>query len=940
MKVRRWALLRFAAVLIAAFMAPRIVMAEPPPAYDAEIAASLPSKLRQGESVNVPVRLTNRGSRTWTPDAFHLAYHWREANGKVAVWDGIRTRLPQPVPQGTTVRLSATLTAPRESGAVTLQWDVVHESVTWISAVDPTPPPLMPITVRSSTPDHAFSILRSDQVRLIRAGESQQVRMHLRNDGSQSWPHGEPISVAYHWIDDDPAKSIFEGQRTPLARAVAKGEQIEVTARVDAPTSPGIYRLQWDLVDEGRFWFEERDSTPEPAKLVLVYPEQPPAATTFVFSLLCLAITAWALFHRSPSRWIVAMAAVADLVTMAFALTLKQGAVLETAGLRYEEGALLAVVAGVGAITIVIAFAPPRFRPWIATGVNAALTLLILTDMLHLRFFGDVTSVVRLRSAGQLRELGPSIRELLVWRDAWLFADLLPSLAVAIFLRSFPADTLRKSSRAIALVLAPLLLPGILIVSRIATSEDGRLVQVFKNLFVVQDLGVFNYHAYDAFAQLRVTSFGRELEPRRVEEIENWMVETAPTRAGAGPSFGAAKGRNLVMIQVESLQNFVLDLRVDGQEVTPNLNRWKRSKAMWFSGCTDQTSQGRTSDGELTSQVSLHPIRRGSAAFRFSSNQYDSLARNLSERGYTTLSAVPFDSAFWNRAVTHPQYGYRINLFGDAFAPGTVVGWGLNDRDFLRQMLPRLSTMRKPFAALLITLSNHYPFDGFPAELRELRLGKYESTALGNYLHTVHLFDSAFGDFMTGLSEQGLLDDTVVAVWGDHTAGLPLDGSLAELTRQGQSEMDWYALDEVPLMVRVPGDSVRGEKGGPCGLTDVTPTLLALLGIDPAEHAFIGRNLLGAPGDGPVVRAYGAFLYGNLLYSPNGKAFESGRCYDYRAHQQLPVERCRQGYIEARRQQEISHDIIRYDLQRRLRERLKNRASAVRHPVTQIEAVR
>ena len=58
------------------------------------------------------------------------------------------------------------------------------------------------------------------------------------------------------------------------------------------------------------------------------------------------------------------------------------------------------------------------------------------------------------------------------------------------------------------------------------------------------------------------------------------------------------------------------------------------------------------------------------------------------------------------------------SLFETDFMLTDQIGWGLNDRDFLQQMVPRLEDLPRPFGAWLITLSLHHPFDDFPAATR------------------------------------------------------------------------------------------------------------------------------------------------------------------------------------------------------------------------------
>jgi lipoteichoic acid synthase len=204
--------------------------------------------------------------------------------------------------------------------------------------------------------------------------------------------------------------------------------------------------------------------------------------------------------------------------------------------------------------------------------------------------------------------------------------------------------------------------------------------------------------------------------------VERWFDERRPLRAGRGPLFAAAEGMNVVMIEAESLQHFVVDLEVGGEEVTPTINRWART-GLLFERITDQTGHGRSSDAELLTQTSLLPLSDGAAAFEHAGNSFTSLAGELAKTGYATLSAVPFDRTFWNRQHTHAAYGYRERLFDDDFAPGEIVGWGLNDRAFLRQAAGRASSLPEPFAAWFLTLSLHHPFSGFPDHLQELDVG-------------------------------------------------------------------------------------------------------------------------------------------------------------------------------------------------------------------------
>src|SRR5439155_27106079 len=147
-------------------------------------------------------------------------------------------------------------------------------------------------------------------------------------------------------------------------------------------------------------------------------------------------------------------------------------------------------------------------------------------------------------------------------------------------------------------------------------------------------------------------------------------------------------------------------------------------------------------------------------------------------------------------------YGFQESLFEPDFQMTEQIGWGLNDRDFLQQMVPRLETLGRPFAAWLITLSLHHPFESFPAAHKTLKLGALAGTAFGNYVHTMRFFDQALEQFRTALAHDGLLDQSLVVVFGDHDAGFSRDAALARTIGLGSDDEAWMLNDRVPLVIR------------------------------------------------------------------------------------------------------------------------------------------
>jgi hypothetical protein len=103
--------------------------------YRATITAEPPPSLSASEIVTVPVTVRNDGEMVWPAAGLlpvHVSYHWMSRTEDVyLLFEGLRSVLPHDVDPGETVTVLAIVQAPPESGTYRLQWDLVHETVTW-----------------------------------------------------------------------------------------------------------------------------------------------------------------------------------------------------------------------------------------------------------------------------------------------------------------------------------------------------------------------------------------------------------------------------------------------------------------------------------------------------------------------------------------------------------------------------------------------------------------------------------------------------------------------------------------------------------------------------------------------------------------------------------------------------------------------------------------
>ncbi len=113
----------------------------PPSAYQVEWTPVVaPPVLKPGQRVDVPVAFKNRGDVTWPATGrgdlyvVRLSHRWLHKSGELlADFGALRIDLPAPVPSGQSAQLVAALVAPSVPGDYVVQFDLVHEGVTWFA---------------------------------------------------------------------------------------------------------------------------------------------------------------------------------------------------------------------------------------------------------------------------------------------------------------------------------------------------------------------------------------------------------------------------------------------------------------------------------------------------------------------------------------------------------------------------------------------------------------------------------------------------------------------------------------------------------------------------------------------------------------------------------------------------------------------------------------
>ena len=768
---------------------------------------------------------------------------------------------------------------------------------------------------RAAEPALAWQLVSAGTPPVFWADRNHDIRIRVRNLGAATWSEQAGDHLSYHWLTRDGTVVERDGMRARLAGPVRPGETAELTARVHAPARTGRWALEWEMVREQVAWYGAPVGTNARVPVLVVWRC---SLLQLGFFALTLALALAARRLRPALRLVdEAVAAVVPLLWTWCALVLVTVTFSELVGCQLWRGGGTLAASGAALLVLPIALLPARLRPWTGFALVLAASAVAAADAVYLRYFDAIVPAVALAAARQVGQIEGSVRALVRPTDLWLlgtaasvlmFALLWPRPVRAVGVPRGARPALWSAGVALALAAGVPALSTL----RAALRDPAFADQVFSQRALLGRWGVVNVHLFDLARTVR--EWRAHPTVAEIAAVKSFFAARAAQRATEPPAFPAAvKGTNLVVIQVESLQQWVVGARVRGAEITPFLNSL-RGEALAFPYLFDQTGQGRSSDAEFTVLNSLHALDRGAVAFRRPHNRFVALPELLRRQGYRTLSGHGFERGFWNRALLHPRYGFEDMVFRPELGEGEVIGWGLADAVFLERMASRLVALPRPFFAFLISLGLHHPFEGFPDRHKVLDVGELSGTALGNYIHAMHYFDGALAGFMARLRAAGMLDSTVIAIYGDHESGLAVDGPLLALAGEpGREPGAALRLRRVPFFVRAPGGRPSGEIPVVGGHIDVAPTLLALLGV-PQPTVFLGRALHDSARSFAVLND-GSVVGDGLIFIAGGAGVPvQGSCQSFPLAAQRPLTDCTQLAERGRRELAASRFVVLNDL--------------------------
>ncbi len=539
--------------------------------------------------------------------------------------------------------------------------------------------------------------------------------------------------------------------------------------------------------------------------------------------------------------------------------------------------------------------------------VYSLLSLLMFADSMYYNYYNQTVSVKQLWQAANVAAVPDSFVATLIPASFLLYLDI--PFVYYYFKKHIQNDPEKNGwsfQKEVKYIVAGL---GAIFALLVVNPMDS--VAIDK----VNSVEFFTNHVNDVFNAL-TENIVTEAVP--AEEVLDVVEDIAAPNPGSQFN-GIGKDKNLVVIQVEALQNFVINAEYNGQILTPNLNSFINKDTIYFDHYYSNIGKGNTADAEFSTLNGLYPVIDRECYTLYTENAYAGLPWLLRDNGYSTFAIHGYRGAFWNREAAYPAQGFEEYYSLEDMDASDIIGLGISDKSMFKQAVDIFQREKSPFFSFIITLTSHHPFVLDPEDATLELKEEDKDTKFGAYLQTVRYMDEAFGQFIQDLKAAGLYDNTVIALYGDHHGlNVGMDNNAELMSDYLGKPYDYDEMLKVPMMIHVPGSNVTKTVNTTGGQIDFFPTIANIMGIEIEQPYVLGQDLVNATDGFVAFTAYmfeGSFVHNNVMFEISREGvFEGSRAWDINSSQPLDASLYEEDYNRAITLKQTSKEILDQNL--------------------------
>lgn len=513
---------------------------------------------------------------------------------------------------------------------------------------------------------------------------------------------------------------------------------------------------------------------------------------------------------------------------------------------KLELDTMIGTISFIIVMMCLVSVLPNRTRGIFVIVIDFLISLLLFGDHLYYVYSNSVLSVAQISNLQYGEEIMNTLPMVIQVRQILYFLDILILLGLWLG-KIVKLEKKEKSTQKQILIRVMIGMVGILIFCFMDINyiKKGKEKSYNKD-FQIREATIFGYHISDI-----QNAFTMQTKYKNYDDMigdYHQLKEKYDMKYGQEiyPLEGILEDKNVIILQLESMQEFVVNKEINGKPITPNLNQFL-SENIEFTDMHMQ-SYSTTADSEHSTITSIYPMENGMSFSKYFTNTYDDLFRIFNQKNYHTSYMHGNYPYFWNRGNVYGRLNLDELVLKEQFDDlSENINGDLSDELLYKQAVQKWKEYDAPFLSYIVAASSHTPYtlDGLQDRSKiRIDVGKYKDTYFGNYLEAINYADYTFGIFIQELKEADLYEDTAIWVFGDHNGLNMYNEELLDFLSYSNPEIADVDIKlnytRVACGFKIPGMAHKKiEK--PVNKLDIKPTLAYLCNLE--DTFSLGTNI-------------------------------------------------------------------------------------------------
>lgn len=566
----------------------------------------------------------------------------------------------------------------------------------------------------------------------------------------------------------------------------------------------------------------------------------------------------------------------------------------------------------IAVIVCILCTLPNRMRAIGTIIIDVITSIILFINNIYYIYSSGILSIAQITNLQYSEQIMGALPSLVRLYQILYFIDFI-ILLILFSIKGVKIEKLNKPNKKVRIARGITAITTVIIIAvgcapAIAKGNE----QSYNKHMLIKNCTIYGYYIYDIKNAIQKNSNSK------YKDKQTMMVDYEKLMADYNERYGkeqynlagALEGKNVIIVQLESLQNFLINSEINGKEITPNLNKFLEENIRFTN--MHMQSYTTTADSEHSVVTSVYPVENGMAYTKYYTNNYDDIFELFHKKGYLTSYMHGNEPEFWNRGNVYQLLEVDDLALKDKFDDYEYINGFLSDELLYTQGVERLKQYEQPFFSFIVAASSHNPYELEGLEDRSkvsIDVGeKYKGTILGNYLEAANYADYAFGVFLDQLKESGLYDDTSILVFGDHNGLSMEEENMLEFIK-GENDLTdvekQLNFSNVLCGLKIPGvNNMTIDK--PVSKLDVKPTFAYLCGIEDGfslgTNMFASKDFICINNERIITDKY--------YYADNWYEIETGQAIDMEESSQELVNLLNKYYENMKTELDISNSIV------------------------------